>query len=90
MPFANPNFHSKLLKGKTLAVGCPKLDDINAYKEKIKAIIEMNDLNTITVAIMEVPCCHGLYKIVEEALDESGKRITLKKVVVGIDGEIKK
>lgn len=89
VPFANPDFHSNLLKGKTLAVGCPKLDDIKTYKEKIKAIIETNDLNTITVAIMEVPCCYGLYKIVEEALDESGKRITLKKVVVGIDGEIK-
>lgn len=90
VPFANPNFHSKLLKGKTLAIGCPKLDDIKAYKEKIKAIIEMNDLNTITVAIMDVPCCYGLYKIVEEALDESGKGLTLKKVIIGIDGVIKK
>ncbi len=87
--FANPNLHSQLIKGKAIAIGCPKLDDIHAYKEKIKSIIEMNDLNSITVAIMEVPCCFGLYKIVEEALDESGKRITLKKVVVGIDGTIK-
>ena len=57
--------------------------------EKIKSIIEMNDLNTITVAIMEVPCCYGMYNAVEQALGESGKRITLKKAVVGIDGSIK-
>lgn len=90
VPFANANFHSKLLKGKSLAIGCPKLDDIEDYKEKIKAMIEMNDLNTITVAIMEVPCCYGLYNIVEEALDESGKRITLNKVVIGVDGSVQK
>lgn len=87
--FANPNFHSKLLKGKAVAIGCPKLDDIEEYKEKIKSIIEMNDLNTITVAIMEVPCCYGLYKITEDALNETEKRITLKKIVVGIDGTIR-
>ncbi len=87
--YANANFHSQLLKGKSVAIGCPKLDDIGAYKEKIKSIIEMNDLNTITVAIMEVPCCGSLYSVVEEALDESGKRITLKKVVLGIDGQIR-
>ncbi|OQX21324.1 MAG: 4Fe-4S ferredoxin [Candidatus Altiarchaeales archaeon A3] len=90
VPFANPNFHSNLLKGKSLAIGCPKLDNIENYKEKIKAIIEMNDLNTITVAIMEVPCCYSLYKIVENALNESGKRISLKKAVVEINGNIKK
>lgn len=84
--FTNPNLHQDLIKGKAVVIGCPKLDDISSYKEKIKSIIELNDLNTITVAIMEVPCCTGLYSIVEEALDESGKRITLKKKVVGIDG----
>ena len=88
VPFANANFHSELLKGKSLVIGCPKLDDVEAYKEKIKSIIEMNELNTITTAIMEVPCCHGLYAATEEALNESGKRITLKKIVVGIDGSI--
>ncbi len=49
----------------------------------------MNNLNTITVAIMEVPCCYGLYSIVEEALNESGKSITLKQITVGVDGHIK-
>jgi ferredoxin len=87
--FANPNLQSQLIKGRSLAIGCPKLDDIEEYKEKIKGIIEMNNLNTITVAIMEVPCCYGLYSIVEEALNESGKRITLKQITVGVDGHIK-
>ncbi|MBL7054360.1 4Fe-4S binding protein [Candidatus Woesearchaeota archaeon] len=85
--FANPNLHSRLIKGRSVAIGCPKLDDLENYKEKIKGIIEMNDLNSITIAIMEVPCCTGLYNVVEKALDESGKKITLKKVVVKIGGE---
>ncbi len=85
--FADPNLHSGLIKGKAIAVGCPKLDDVDAYKEKIRSIIELNDLNTITVAIMDVPCCTSLYHIVEEMLDESGKRITLKKKVIAIDGK---
>lgn len=85
--FANPNLHSELIKGRAIGVGCPKLDDLSEYKEKIKGIIEMNDLNSIKVAIMEVPCCAGLYSVTEEALEESGKRITLKKVVVGISGK---
>ncbi len=87
--FANPNLQNELIKGRSIVIGCPKLDDINNYKEKIRAIIDMNELNTITVAIMEVPCCYGLYQIVEEALDESKKRITLKKVIVNLDGSIK-
>jgi len=86
--FANPNLH-QLMKGKSVVIGCPKLDNIEEHSEKIKAIIEMNDLNTITVAMMEVPCCHGFYRIVEEALDESGKRITLKRIVIGVDGKPK-
>ncbi|MBW2965398.1 4Fe-4S binding protein [Candidatus Woesearchaeota archaeon] len=83
---ADPNFHSRMLKGRRLLMGCPKLDDIQHYKEKIQAIFELNDINTITVAIMEVPCCQGLYDAVEQALDESGKRITLRKVILGVDG----
>jgi ferredoxin len=87
--FANPNLHSKLLKGKAVAIGCPKLDDIEAYKEKIKSIIELNDLKSITVAIMEVPCCYGLYQAVEEALKESGKDVPLSKVIISINGSLK-
>ncbi len=84
--FANPNLHNTLLKGKSIAIGCPKLDDISGYKEKIQSIIKMNNLKTITVAIMEVPCCYGLYDAVEQALSDSGQEIPLKKIIVGING----
>jgi Pyruvate/2-oxoacid:ferredoxin oxidoreductase delta subunit len=87
---ANPNFHTLLLKGRKVVMGCPKLDDVSEYKEKIKTMIEINDFNSITVAVMEVPCCAALYSAVEEALDETGKRVTLKKVVVGVDGTANK
>jgi len=88
--FANPNFHSEMLKGKSVCIGCPKLDDDEAYKEKIQSIIEMNSLKSITVAIMEVPCCMGLYAITQQALSDSGKKVKLEKVIVSIDGKIKK
>ncbi|MBU0981030.1 MAG: 4Fe-4S binding protein [Nanoarchaeota archaeon] len=87
--FADPNFHKNLLKGKFIAIGCPKLDNIQAYKEKIEAIISMNNLKSITVTIMEVPCCLGLYSMTEQALEESGKKIPLKKIIIGIDGQSK-
>ncbi|MBR9677549.1 4Fe-4S binding protein [Candidatus Woesearchaeota archaeon] len=84
--FANPNLHNELLKDNSIAIGCPKLDDITEYQEKIKSIIELNDLKSISVAIMQVPCCSGLYTIVEQALNDSGKKIPLKRIVIGIDG----
>lgn len=86
--FANPNFHAELLKGKSICIGCPKLDDTDAYKEKIQAIIEQNNLKSITVAIMEVPCCGGLLAVTEEALRDSKKKVPLKKVIIGINGKI--
>ena len=85
--FANPNFHSEMLKGKSVCIGCPKLDDIERYEEKIQAIIEQNNLKSITVAIMEVPCCGGLYAITESALRKSKKKVPLKKIIVGINGK---
>jgi len=85
VPFANANFHSKLLNGKSLVIGCPKLDDISAYQEKITEIFKNNKIKSVTVAIMEVPCCHGLYAAVEEAVKDSGKKIPIIKEVVGVD-----
>lgn len=90
VPFAYANYHQGLLKGKAVVVGCPKLDDINAYKEKLKSIIEMNDLKSITVATLEVPCCSGLHGATEAALHESGKEVSFKHVIIGINGTIKK
>ncbi len=85
--FAMGNMHNDLLKGKALAIACPKLDDTTGYVEKLGAIFSTNDIKSVTVAIMEVPCCRGLDIIVREALLKSGKTIPVESVIIGIDGE---
>ncbi len=87
--FAYGSFHGKLLNGKSVVIGCPKLDDIAAYEEKLTEIFKQNDIKSLTVAIMEVPCCIGMYIAAENALKASGKDIPLKKIVIGLDGTIK-
>lgn len=83
------NFHNDFIKGKTIIIACPKLDTgIDRYIEKISQIVANNNINTITVTIMEVPCCSGLLKIVEEGVKKSGKKIPIKKVVISLKGEI--
>jgi Fe-S-cluster-containing hydrogenase component 2 len=87
VPFAYPNYHLELLKGKKTVVGCPKLDDLRGYVDKLIAIIKNNDLNSITVAFMEVPCCTGLVRAVEAALAEAGRDVPLTKIQISMDGE---
>ena len=89
VPFAYPDFHQDFLRGKAVVVGCPKLDDIKLYKEKLTEIFKSNPIKSVTAPYMEVPCCFGLVKAVEEAIAASGKNIPLKKVKVGIQGDIK-
>jgi len=88
VPFAYPNFHSDLLDGKSLVIGCPKLDDIESYKEKMIEMFKLNNVKSVTVAIMEVPCCYGLHSIVEGAVKESGKDIEVIKKVISVSGGI--
>lgn len=88
VPFACAGFHAKLLKGRSLVIGCPKLDDIGSYKEKIGELLRVNNIKSVTVAIMEVPCCHGLYAAVEAAAKESGRKVRLEKKVVSVSGNI--
>jgi Pyruvate/2-oxoacid:ferredoxin oxidoreductase delta subunit len=83
------NFHKDFLKGKAVVVGCPKLDDIQYYKEKLTEIFKANSIKTVTVLYMEVPCCFGLVKTTEDAIAASGKNIPFKKVKIGIRGDIK-
>lgn len=90
VPFAYPNYHLDLLKGKKVVVGCPKLDDIQHYAEKLENIIKNNAINSVTVAFMEVPCCGGIVRATELALAESGKNIPLHKVRIGINGDATK
>ena len=86
--FALGSFHADLLKGKKLVIACPKLDDPSGYAEKLTELIARNDLRSLTVAIMTVPCCSGLYHLVEEATERSGVPIVPEKIVVGVDGRI--
>lgn len=85
--FAYGDFHRDLLRGKALVNACPKLDDTSSYVAKLAQIFSSNELRSITVAIMEVPCCGGLDFIVREALKASGKDIPLHVQVIGVDGE---
>lgn len=87
--FAVGNFHTDYMQGKSLAIACPKLDtNMEVYVEKLTAMIDMAKVNTITVAIMEVPCCWGLLTIVSEALSRASRKVPVKKVVVGVQGGI--
>lgn len=89
--FSIGDFHKDFLKGKTLAIACPKLDsDRDIYIEKIKKMIDEAKINTLTVMVMEVPCCSGLLQIAKKALDSSIRKIPIKQIVVGIKGDILK
>ncbi len=90
VPFAFADFHRQLLKGKSLLIGCPKLDDTDAYHAKLVEIFKSNHINSITLAYMEVPCCHGLSQLVRSALNEAARDdITVEEVVIGVDGTMK-
>lgn len=84
--YAYGGFHNDFIKDHTLAIGCPKLDNAKAYEEKLSAIFSENNIKSVTVTYMEVPCCMGLVKLVEAAVRKSGKDIPLKKVTIGIRG----
>lgn len=88
VPFAYGDFHRGFLRGKAVAIGCPKLDDLNAYIDKVAEILRVADVKSLKVVHMEVPCCHGLVHIAREALKKAGKDIPLELVKVGIKGEV--
>ena len=86
VPFAYADFHSDFLKGRTLVIGCPKLDDAEFYKKRLTEIFKRNKIGSLTVVNLEVPCCHGLYRLVKEALDSSGNTIPLRQEVIALKG----
>lgn len=87
--FAHGNFHQKFIKGKTLAIACPKLDsNQEIYVDKLVAMIQHANINTLTVVIMEVPCCGGLQRMAQMAIEKSGKKIPMKLAMVSIQGEV--
>jgi NAD-dependent dihydropyrimidine dehydrogenase PreA subunit len=87
--FSMGGFHNKHLKGKSLAIACPKLDQgTDSYIEKLIAMIDIAKVNTITVMMMEVPCCGGLLQMMRTALAASSRKVPLKKMIVGINGAV--
>jgi ferredoxin len=88
VPFAYADFHRDFLKGRAVAVACPKLDNVRPYVDKIAGIIEEGRVRSLTVVVMEVPCCSGLVQFATEALRKAGRDIPFEVIVVGIRGEI--
>lgn len=85
--FAYGDFHRDYMRGRTTVIGCPKLDGVD-YSEKLQAIIEANDIRSITVARMEVPCCGGLENAARVALSRSGKDVAFNVVTFSVTGEV--
>ena len=87
VPFALADFHKDYLKGKSLAIACPKLDsDQEIYVDKIASLIDDSKINTLTVMIMQVPCCMGLSQIAKSGAEKATRKIPVKQVVVSVEG----
>lgn len=86
--YAYANMHQEFMKGKITLIGCPKLDSVE-YSEKLTEIIKNNDIKSVTIVRMEVPCCGGLEFAAKQALQASGKFIPWQIVTISIDGKIK-
>lgn len=85
--YAYANFHQEFMRNKVTLIGCPKLDMVD-YSNKLTDIIRMNDIQSVTIVRMEVPCCGGLEHAVKQALQKSGKFIPWQVVTISIDGKI--
>jgi NAD-dependent dihydropyrimidine dehydrogenase PreA subunit len=89
--FSMGNFHSRYLKGKSLVIACPKLDQgPDIYIGKLTALIDTAKVNTITVMMMEVPCCGGLLQMVKTAMSKASRKVPVKMMVTGINGTVLK
>ncbi len=90
VPFAMGDFHDRFLKNHSIVVGCPKLDDSRFYIEKLAEIIKMNELSSLTVIHMEVPCCSGLTHIAKEAVAGSGAKLSFEDITIDLRGNVTK
>jgi NAD-dependent dihydropyrimidine dehydrogenase PreA subunit len=90
VPFAMGDFHDSFLRGKSIVVGCPKLDDAHLYIDKLADILRSNKLKSLTVVHMEVPCCHGLTHIAIEAMAKAGLKMTFEDVTVSLQGNVER
>ena len=88
VPFAMGDFHNRFLKDRSIVVGCPKLDDVQFYIEKLATILQANKLNSLTVIHMEVPCCSGLTHIARQAIAKSNIDMTFEDVTIDLQGNV--
>lgn len=87
--YALGNYHGGYLKGRSIAIACPKLDDgQEEYVEKIKAWFDDAKINTLTVMMMQVPCCRGLLALATQAASQAKRKVPIKYIIVGLQGEI--
>jgi len=87
--FTVGGFHPEFLEGKTLAIACPKLDDgSDIYIQKLVSLIDEAQINTLTVMIMEVPCCGGLSQMVQTAVSQASRKVPVKQMVISVQGEV--
>ena len=83
------DFHDKLLKGKKLVIACSRLDrDVELYIEELRLMVDQAKINTLTAVIMQAPCCSGLLRIAQEALQKAARKVPLKAIVVSTQGEV--
>jgi len=87
-PVSYPHFHQDFLRGKVVMVGCPKFDEVQAYVQKFADIFRTAEIKSITVVVMEVPCCQGLPLIVKKGMEVAGKKIPLAQVIISTRGEV--
>ncbi|HEY3446293.1 MAG TPA: 4Fe-4S binding protein [Myxococcales bacterium] len=90
VPFTVPDFHARYLAGRSVVVGCPKLDDLDHYAEKLRALVAQARPSRLTVVIMEVPCCGGLAQVAVDAASQAGMDFPLEIHVAGVRGGLEK
>ena len=88
VPFALADFHERFLRGRAVVVGCPKLDDPQSHVAKLAAILEQSSIRSLTILHMEVPCCTGLCRIAETAMEAVGAAVPVKEITVSVDGRV--
>ena len=89
--FVYSDFHNRFMKNSSLVIACPKLDSsIELYIEKLTAMIDNSSINTLTVILMEVPCCGGLFQIAQQTQANAKRKIPIKRVIVGVNGALQR
>jgi hypothetical protein len=87
--YAMGGFHPEYLKGKSIGVACPKLDsEQEVYLDKVKSWLDDAKINTLTVMIMQVPCCRGLLSLAQQAAAQAKRKVPIKAIVVGVQGDV--